>query len=103
MEVLKVQMFIHPVTLETQVSLMTWILRLVICFLRLFYIYPSHNMQGKYVVSTRIRCGRSVQGYPFNPNMTEQQYIELEDLVSSTLKVVDWLKTILFMLISDEF
>ena len=28
MEVLKVQMFIHPVTLETQVSLMTWILRL---------------------------------------------------------------------------
>ena len=60
-------------------------------------------MQGKYVVSTRIRCGRSVQGYPFNPNMTEQQYIELEDLVSSTLKVIDWLKTISFMLISDVF
>ena len=36
--------------------------------------------------------------------MTEQQYIELEDLVSSTLKVmIDWLKTILFMLISNEF
>ena len=103
MEGLKVQMFIHPVTLETQVSLMTWILRLVICFLRLFYISPSHNMQGKYVVSTRIRCGRSVQGYPFNPNMTEQQYIELEDLVSSTLKVIDWLKTILFMLFSHKF
>ena len=40
MEVLKVQMFIHPVTLETQVSLMTWILRLEISFLRLFFIYP---------------------------------------------------------------
>ena len=60
-------------------------------------------MQGKYVVSTRIRCGRSVQSYPFNPNMTEQQYIELEDLVSSTLKVIDWLKTILFMLFSHKF
>jgi len=40
----------------------------------------------KYVVSTRIRCGRSVQGLPFNPNMTEAQYNELEELVSTTLK-----------------
>ena len=43
--------------------------------------------QGQYVVSTRIRCGRSVEGFPFNPNMTEQQYSELESLVSATLKV----------------
>jgi len=40
----------------------------------------------KYVVSTRIRCGRSVQGLPFNPNMSEAQYEELENLVSTTLK-----------------
>lgn len=26
---------------------------------------------GKYVVSTRVRCGRSLQGYPFNPCLTE--------------------------------
>ena len=39
------------------------------------------------MVSTRIRCGRSVEGFPFNPNMTEQQYSELESLVSATLKV----------------
>lgn len=26
---------------------------------------------NKYVVSTRVRCGRSLQGYPFNPCLTE--------------------------------
>ena len=43
--------------------------------------------ESKYVVSTRIRCGRSVQGLPFNPNMTEEQYAKLEVLVSFTLQV----------------
>ena len=28
-----------------------------------------------------------MEGFPFNPNMTEQQYSELESLVSATLKV----------------
>ena len=50
--------------------------------------YIESQLQMKYVVSTRIRCGRSVQGLPFNPNMTEDQYGELENLVSTTLKVV---------------
>lgn len=27
--------------------------------------------EGKYIVSTRIRCGRSIAGYPFNPCLTE--------------------------------
>lgn len=26
---------------------------------------------GQFVVSTRVRCGRSLQGYPFNPCLTE--------------------------------
>ena len=42
----------------------------------------------KYGVSTRIRCSRSVQGPPFNPNMTKDQYTELENLVSTTLRVI---------------
>ncbi|PAA67925.1 hypothetical protein BOX15_Mlig008485g1 [Macrostomum lignano] len=42
--------------------------------------------EGKYVVSTRIRCGRSVKQFPFNPNMTEEHYKQLEELVSGTLK-----------------
>jgi len=41
--------------------------------------------EGKYVISTRVRCGRSMQGYPFNPCLTEAQYKEMEEKVSSTL------------------
>lgn len=40
---------------------------------------------GEYVVSTRVRCGRSLEGYPFNPCLTEAQYKEMEDKVSTTL------------------
>jgi len=40
---------------------------------------------GEYVVSTRVRCGRSMEGYPFNPCLTEEQYREMEQKVSSTL------------------
>lgn len=40
---------------------------------------------GEYVVSTRVRCGRSMEGYPFNPCLTEAQYKEMEEKVSSTL------------------
>lgn len=40
---------------------------------------------GEYVVSTRVRCGRSMDGYPFNPCLTEAQYKEMEEKVSSTL------------------
>jgi len=45
--------------------------------------------EGKYVVSTRVRCGRSLQGYPFNPCLTEAQYKEMEEKVSSTLKALE--------------
>ena len=31
------------------------------------------------MVSTRIRTGRSVDGFPFNPNMTEEQYRAVEE------------------------
>lgn len=40
---------------------------------------------GEYVVSTRVRCGRSLDGYPFNPCLTEAQYKEMEQKVSTTL------------------
>lgn len=41
--------------------------------------------EGAYIISTRVRCGRSLQGYPFNPCLTEEQYKEMEAKVSSTL------------------
>ncbi|EFO82749.1 hypothetical protein GCK72_024733 [Caenorhabditis remanei] len=37
--------------------------------------------EGKYINSTRIRCGRSLQGYPFNPCLTEANYLEMESKV----------------------
>lgn len=44
---------------------------------------------NEFVISTRVRCGRSLQGYPFNPCLTEAQYKEMEDKVSSALKGMD--------------
>lgn len=40
---------------------------------------------SEFIVSTRVRCGRSLEGYPFNPCLTEEQYKEMEQKVSSTL------------------
>merc|ERR1712212_579591 len=45
--------------------------------------------EGKYVVSTRVRCGRSLEGYPFNPCLTESNYKEMEAKVSSTLATLE--------------
>lgn len=42
--------------------------------------------EGRFVVSTRIRCGRSVDGFPFNPNMQEDQYKDMEAKVSAALQ-----------------
>jgi len=47
--------------------------------------FVNVDPEGKYVISTRVRCGRSLEGYPFNPCLTEAQYKEMEDKVSSTL------------------
>ncbi|KAL3285173.1 hypothetical protein HHI36_019292 [Cryptolaemus montrouzieri] len=33
---------------------------------------------GEHVISTRVRCGRSLEGYPFNPCLTENHYREIE-------------------------
>ncbi|KRG07745.1 hypothetical protein AWZ03_005448 [Drosophila navojoa] len=44
---------------------------------------------NEYVISTRVRCGRSMQGYPFNPCLTEAQYKEMEEKVSSTLSSLE--------------
>ncbi|XP_054718085.1 LOW QUALITY PROTEIN: arginine kinase-like [Uloborus diversus] len=38
---------------------------------------------GQFVVSTRVRCGRSLKGYAFNPCLTEANYKEMEEKVSA--------------------
>jgi len=47
--------------------------------------FVNVDPDGQYVISTRVRCGRSLEGYPFNPCLTEAQYAEMQDKVSGTL------------------
>jgi arginine kinase len=44
---------------------------------------------NEFVISTRVRCGRSLKGYPFNPCLTEAQYKEMEDKVKAQLSSMD--------------
>ncbi|XP_066956665.1 uncharacterized protein [Macrobrachium rosenbergii] len=47
------------------------------------------NAWGDYVVSTRVRCARSVEGYPFNPLLTSEQYTGLEQNVGNALQTLE--------------
>ncbi|XP_020816584.1 arginine kinase-like [Drosophila serrata] len=47
--------------------------------------FENLDPEGKYIVSTRVRCGRSIKGFPFNPCLTEFEYHELQCLISSAL------------------
>uniref|UniRef100_A0A0K0E8Z6 arginine kinase n=1 Tax=Strongyloides stercoralis TaxID=6248 RepID=A0A0K0E8Z6_STRER len=44
--------------------------------------------KGKYIISTRIRCGRTLNNFPFNPLLTEANYKEMEEKVRSSLESV---------------
>merc|ERR1712135_9243 len=35
--------------------------------------------EGQYIISTRVRCGRSMEGYPFNPCLNEAQQQLIDD------------------------
>jgi len=45
--------------------------------------FQNLDPEGTYVVSTRVRGGRSLDGYPFNPCLTEAQYKEMEAKVTT--------------------
>lgn len=45
--------------------------------------------EKKYIVSLRVRCGRSFDGFPFNPKMSEVQYTELMGQVKEILESMD--------------
>lgn len=48
--------------------------------------FPNLDPTDEFVVSTRIRCARSMDGFPFNPCLEEEQYKEMEDIVRETLR-----------------
>ncbi|ORC88158.1 arginine kinase, partial [Trypanosoma theileri] len=39
--------------------------------------------ENKYVISTRVRCARNLDGYPFNPLLKKEQYEEIESRVKA--------------------
>ncbi|KAH8364709.1 hypothetical protein KR084_010286 [Drosophila pseudotakahashii] len=43
--------------------------------------FENLDPDSHFIVSTRVRCGRAVKGYPFNPCLTEQDYQELESKI----------------------
>lgn len=47
------------------------------------------NEWGPYVVSTRVRCARSLEAYPLNPLMTLEHYVELEQDAERALEYLE--------------
>ena len=41
--------------------------------------------QNKYIISTRVRCARSLKGFPLNSLLTKEQYGEIEAKVTNVL------------------
>uniref|UniRef100_A0A0K0E6X3 arginine kinase n=1 Tax=Strongyloides stercoralis TaxID=6248 RepID=A0A0K0E6X3_STRER len=48
--------------------------------------FPPLDPKGKYIKSTRIRCGRSLEGYPFNPLLTGDDYLIMEQKIKNALE-----------------
>jgi len=44
--------------------------------------------EGKFIQSTRIRCGRSLAGFPFNPCLTEANYKDMETKVKKIFETI---------------
>jgi len=53
------------------------------------HLLPDLDPEGKYINSTRVRCGRSLQGYPFNPCLTEANYLEMEGKVKKIFENIN--------------
>nr|BAF49173.1 arginine kinase [Cissites cephalotes] len=48
--------------------------------------FSNLDPTGDFIISTRVRCGRSLNGYPFNPCLKENEYKRIETLLSNCLK-----------------
>ena len=49
---------------------------------------PDLDPEGKFIISTRIRCGRSLAGYPFNPCLTELNYKNMESRMKGVFEAI---------------
>lgn len=53
------------------------------------HLFPDLDPENKFINSTRIRCGRSLEGYPFNPCLTEANYLEMEGKVKKIFETIN--------------
>jgi protein-arginine kinase len=53
------------------------------------HLFPDLDPEKKFINSTRIRCGRSLEGYPFNPCLTEANYLEMEGKVKKIFETIN--------------
>lgn len=44
---------------------------------------------NKYIVSTRIRCGRSLEGFAYHPRLEEEQYFSIMNQLKEALETMD--------------
>uniref|UniRef100_A0A915PTW4 arginine kinase n=1 Tax=Setaria digitata TaxID=48799 RepID=A0A915PTW4_9BILA len=51
--------------------------------------FPSLDPTGKFVKSVRIRCVRSITGYPFNPLLSADDYMIIEQKVKNALLQIE--------------
>ena len=48
-------------------------------------VAPNPDVDGKYIISTRIRVGRNIKNIPLGPAILDEQRLEVESLVSKEL------------------
>ncbi|XP_055643975.1 arginine kinase 1-like [Toxorhynchites rutilus septentrionalis] len=48
--------------------------------------FENLDPDGDFIISTRVRCGRSIQGFPFNPCLKMDQYEELMSRIKTVLE-----------------
>ncbi|XP_055544226.1 arginine kinase 1-like [Wyeomyia smithii] len=51
--------------------------------------FEDLDPDGDYIISTRVRCGRSIEGFPFNPCLKMAQYEEIMGRVKSVLEGIE--------------
>ncbi|XP_058825220.1 arginine kinase 1-like [Topomyia yanbarensis] len=49
-------------------------------------VFENLDPENEFVISTRVRCGRSIQGFPFNPCLKMAQYESIMDRVKTALE-----------------
>ncbi|EDW17346.2 arginine kinase [Drosophila mojavensis] len=50
--------------------------------------FPDLDPEQKFILSTRVRCGRSIQDFPFNPCLSEDDYRKLECMITKVLSTL---------------